>query len=237
MDSTGSDPPPETQPNTDLASLQAELDQTKAELVRLQIESESELNASNARFIELESKLTSQADQRAQLEQSLQEFNVSKLLSNHRKQITDYLSSYSPLQSKTEQLSSAKATIRNLETELSTCKSSERAVRLQSQAFQSDATLACSDRDFYAKELEELAKNGIVQDRKSNLQNELDKLTYAHQSTTTNLTTLRSQHTELQKLYADATERIKQLTNQSIESEAAFQKEIEASEASDDTDG
>ncbi|KAI7965834.1 hypothetical protein MJO29_001582 [Puccinia striiformis f. sp. tritici] len=259
MDSTGSDPPPETQPNTDLASLQAELDQTKAELVRLQIESESELNASNARFIELESKLTSQADQRAQLEQSLQEIqrlkttlesrsdadqNLQQQLQGLQSEKSDLLQVIrdkeneltdleATLQSKTEQLSSAKATIRELETELSTCKSSERAVRLQSQAFQSDATLACSDRDFYAKELERTREEWQSfriesHQQTANLQNELDKLTYAHQSTTTNLTTLRSQHTELQKLYADATERIKQLTNQSIESEAAFQKEIEA---------
>lgn len=59
-------------------ALQAELDQTKAELARLQIESESELNASNARFIELESRLVLQADQRTQLDKSLQEIQILK---------------------------------------------------------------------------------------------------------------------------------------------------------------
>ncbi|KAA1133933.1 hypothetical protein PGTUg99_032841 [Puccinia graminis f. sp. tritici] len=251
--------PANPQTNNDLSALQAELDQTKAELARLQIESESELNASNARFIELESKLNDQNDQRSQLEQSLQEIqrlkhslesrlesdqNLNQQLQTLQSEKADLLqvirdkeNEFSDLEaelsSKTEQLSSAKATIRELETNLTTSKSSERAIRLQSQAFQSEATLACSDRDFYSKELERTREEWQSfriesHQQTANLQNELDKLTYVNQSTTTNLTTLRSQHAELQKLYGDATERIKQLTDQSIESEAAFQKEIEA---------
>ncbi|KAA1127587.1 hypothetical protein PGTUg99_003350 [Puccinia graminis f. sp. tritici] len=252
-------PPANPQTNNDLSALQAELDQTKAELARLQIESESELNASNARFIELESKVNDQNDQRSQLEQSLQEIqrlkhslesrlesdqNLNQQLQTLQSEKADLLqvirdkeNEFSDLEaelsSKTEQLSSAKATIRELETNLTTSKSSERAIRLQSQAFQSEATLACSDRDFYSKELERTREEWQSfriesHQQTANLQNELDKLTYVNQSTTTTLTTLRSQHAELQKLYGDATERIKQLTDQSIESEAAFQKEIEA---------
>ncbi|WAR55491.1 hypothetical protein PtB15_6B232 [Puccinia triticina] len=243
----------------DTAALKAELDQTKAELARLQIESESDLNAANARAIELEAKLNSQNGQRSQLEQSLQEIQRLKtslddrlgsdqaltqqlttlqsekadLLKLIRDKENEFADLEAELHSKTEQLSSAKATIRELEGALSDSKSSERALRLQSQALQSEATLAGSDRDFYSKELERTREEWQSfriesHQQTANLQNELDKLTYAHQSTTTNLTTLRSQHTELQKLYGDATERIKQLTNQSIESEAAFQKEIEA---------
>jgi len=253
------DTTPQLGSSSDQHALQAELDQTKAELARLQIESESELNASNARFIELESKLALHADQRTQLDQALQELQQLKnklekrlehdqhlqlqlqnlqsekadLLQVIRDKENEFSEIEAELKSKTEQLSSAKATIRELESNLSESKSSERAIRLQSQGFQSEATLACSDRDFYSKELERTREEWQsfrieTHQQTANLQNELDKITYAHQSTTTNLTTLRSQHTELQKLYADATERIKQLTNQSIESEAAFQREIEA---------
>ncbi|PLW13850.1 hypothetical protein PCANC_16757 [Puccinia coronata f. sp. avenae] len=247
------------QPGDPLAALQAELDQTKAELARLQIESESELNASHTRCSELESKLTIQSEQRSQLDESLLEIQRLKtslearvekdqhlhqqlqnlqsekadLLQVIRDKENEFSDLEAELQSKTEQLSSSKASIRELETSLSTSKSAERALRLQSQTLQSEATLACSDRDFYSKELERTREEWQsfrieTHQQLANLQNELDKITYVHQSTTTNLTTLRSQHTELQKIHTDATERIKQLTNQSIESEAAFQKEIEA---------
>jgi len=262
------DTTPQLGSSSDQHALQAELDQTKAELARLQIESESELNASNARFIELESKLALHADQRTQLDQALQELQQLKnklekriehdqhlqlqlqnlqsekadLLQVIRDKENEFSEIEAELKSKTEQLSSAKATIRELESNLSESKSSERAIRLQSQGFQSEATLACSDRDFYSKELERTREEWQsfrieTHQQTANLQNELDKITYAHQSTTTNLTTLRSQHTELQKLYADATERIKQLTNQSIESEAAFQREIEAQKKSHSAHG
>jgi DNA repair exonuclease SbcCD ATPase subunit len=66
------------QPGDPLAALQAELDQTKAELARLQIESESELNASHTRCSELESKLTIQSEQRSQLDESLLEIQRLK---------------------------------------------------------------------------------------------------------------------------------------------------------------
>lgn len=253
-------PQPAVTPSSpDLSSLQAELDRTKAELARVQIESESELNASNARRIELESRLDQQSDLRAQLDQSLQEAqrlkaslesrldgdqnlhqqvqdlraDKAKLLQLLRDKETESSDLEAELQSKSEQLSAAKNTIRELEAELLATRSSERTIRLQAQASKSEATLACSDRDFYFKELERTREEwqnfrSESHQETARLQNDLDKLNHTHQSLTVNLTTLRSQHADLQKLYDDATERIKQLTNQSIEAEAAFQKEIEA---------
>lgn len=64
--------------NSIISALQTELDELKAELKRVQIESESDLNESNGRVLELETKLSHQSNLQIQLDDSLKEVNSLK---------------------------------------------------------------------------------------------------------------------------------------------------------------
>lgn len=167
--------------NSIISGLQAELDELKAELKRVQIESESDLNESNGRVLELETKLSHQSNLQTQLDVSLKEVNslketlktragsneqsqekISKLESEKNdllEVVRDSQKEYADLEaetkSKAEQLDIARAEIRRLETTLATSQEAERVARLQVQALESSSNLVSADRDFYVKELEE----------------------------------------------------------------------------------
>lgn len=52
-------------------------------------------------------------------------------------------------------MNTAKLTIRNLESDLTTSREAERAASLRAQALEADSRLITADRDFYVKELDQ----------------------------------------------------------------------------------
>ncbi|KAI8461346.1 hypothetical protein BY996DRAFT_6567800 [Phakopsora pachyrhizi] len=111
----------------------------RADLSRVQIESDSELSASNARIAELESKI----GQETQLSDN--DFN---------KQIETAQGEKRGLLELIRDKEVENGDLEDLESKLLSAREAERSIRLQAQSTQSEVTLSRSDRDFYAKELE-----------------------------------------------------------------------------------
>ncbi|KAG0149112.1 hypothetical protein CROQUDRAFT_653921 [Cronartium quercuum f. sp. fusiforme G11] len=249
---------PDATSSSIIAALQAQLDEANAELRRVQIESETDLNESNSQVLQLQSKLAEQSNLRTQLDTSLKEVehlkevlktrvgsdeecqrklerleseknDLLEVVSDGQKELADL---EAESQAKSEELKAFKVKARELESQLSTSRESERTLRLQTQALEANAHLITSDRDFYVKELEETraASQKFRTDSHqeiSRLQTDLDKLKHAHDHLTASHTALQAQHADLQRYHADTLEKNKDLAHRNIEAEASFKKEID----------